>query len=142
MRTRPPFTEILPGLLYIGYARKAKRLRAAGIKAIVNVAIRSYDGRRRHLPLGDGFNSARRLLAVLACLERRIQRKQVPIYLHCSAARNRSPVVAALFLVKRRRFRSFRRALRFVKLVNPQTRPTKGMLLSARAAVRLLGGKA
>jgi hypothetical protein len=139
--TRPPFSEILPGRLYLGRARKAARLRAAGIRAIVNVARDRYDGRRRHLPLAEGFNEPRKLLAVVKSLERRLPRKQVPIYLHCIAGRNRSPVVAAVFLVKRRRFRSFRQALRFVQRAHPPTHPLPGMLASGRAAVRLLGGR-
>ncbi len=139
--TRPPFSEILPGRLYLGRARKAQRLRAAGIKAIVNVSDRRYDGRRRNLPLAEGVNDPRRLLAVVKSLERRLARKQMPIYLHCIAGRNRSPVVAAVFLVKRRSFRSFRQALRFVKRVHPPTDPLPGMIGSGKAAVRLLGGK-
>jgi hypothetical protein len=142
VKARPPFSKIFPGL-YLGRARKAARLRAAGIRAIVNVARDRYDGRRRHFPLAEGVNDPRKLLVVVACLERRLQRKRVPIYLHCIAGRNRSPVVAAVFLVKRRRFRSFRQALRFVKRVHPPTRPLPGMLASGRAAVTLiLRGKA
>jgi uncharacterized membrane protein len=138
---RPPFSEIVRGKLYLGRARKAQRLRAAGIKAIVNVSDRRYDGRRRHFPLAEGVNDPRKLLAVVKALERRLQRKQVPIYLHCIAGRNRSPVVAAVFLVKRGRFRSFKQALRFVKRVHPATRPLPGMLASGLAAALLLGGK-
>lgn len=139
--TRPPFSEIVRGVLFVGPARRAKQLRAAGMKAIVNVAYRAYDGRRRHLPLADGFNDPRKLLVVVACLERRLKRKQVPLYVHCRLGWSRSPVVAAVFLVKRRRFKSFRRAMRFVKRVHPSTRPTRGMLASGRAAALLLGGK-
>jgi hypothetical protein len=57
--TRPPFSEIIPGVLYLGGARKAETLRAAGIR-----------------------NDPQRLLAVVACLERRFRRRQVPLYLH------------------------------------------------------------
>ncbi len=142
MRARPPFSKILPGL-YLGRARKAARLRAAGIKSIVDVSGRYFDGRRRRFPLAEGVNPPRALLAVVACLERRLVRGQAPIYLHCIAGRNGSPVVAAVFLVKRRRFRSFREALRFVKHIHPATNPLPGMLASGRAAVTLiLRGKA
>jgi len=135
---RPPFSEIIPGRLYLGCARKAKKLRAAGIRFIVNVTHKRYDGRRRHLPLSDGYNAPQKILAVVMCLERRFARRQVPIYLHCRLGWSRSPVVAAVFLVRRRRFSSFRQALQFVKRVHPQTRPTRGMLASGLAAARLL----
>jgi hypothetical protein len=139
--TRPPYSAVLPGLVYLGRARKAARLRAAGVRSIVNISGRRYDGRRRNLPLAEGYNDPRKILAVVACLERRLQRKQVPIYLHCIAGRNRSPIVAAVFLVKRRRFRSFGQALKFVRHVHPATRPLPGMLASGRTAVLMLGGK-
>ena len=139
--TRPPFSEIIPGVLYLGGARKAETLRAAGIRFIVNVTHKRYDGRRRHFPLSDGYNDPQRLLAVVACLQRRLKRKRVPLYLHCRLGWSRSPVIAAVFLVKRGRFRSFRKALRFVKRLHPPTRPTDGMLASGRAAARLLGGR-
>ncbi len=138
---RSPFSEVIPGVLYLGGARKAKILRAAGIRFVVNVTHKRYDGRRRHLPLSDGYNDPAKILAVVACLERRLKRKQVPLYVHCRLAWSRSPVVAAVFLVKQRRFRSFRQAMRFVKQVHPQTRPTRGMLASGRAAALILGGK-
>jgi predicted protein tyrosine phosphatase len=139
--TRPPFSEIIPGVLYLGGARKAETLRAAGIRFIVNVTHKRYDGRRRHFPLSDGYNDPQRLLAVVACLQRRFRRRQVPLYIHCRLGWSRSPVVVAVFLVKRGRFRTFRQAVRFVKRVHPPTRPTRGMLASGRAAVRLLGAK-
>ena len=141
MRRRSPFSEIIPGVLYLGGARKAEILRAAGIRFVVSVAHKPYDGRRRRLPLSDGYNDPQKLLAVVACLERRLKRKQVPLYLHCRLGWSRSPVVAAVFLVKRGRFRSFRQAMRFVKRVHPSTRPTRGMLASGRAAVRLFDGR-
>jgi protein-tyrosine phosphatase len=141
MRRRPPFSEIIPGVLYLGGARKVEILRAAGIRFIVNIARKPYDGRRRRLPLSDGYNAPEKLLAVVACLERRLKRKQVPLYLHCRLGWSRSPVVAAVFLVKRRRFRSFRKALKFVKRVHRPTRPTRGMLASGRATGLILGGK-
>jgi len=141
MRQRPPFSEIIPGVLYLGGARKVEILRAAGIRFVVSVAHKPYDGRRRRLPLSDGYNDPQKLLAVVACLERRLKRKQVPLYLHCRLGWSRSPVVAAVFLVKRGRFRSFRQAMRFVKRVHPSTRPTRGMLASGRAAVRLFDGR-
>lgn len=140
MALHAPFSEIIPGLLYLGCARKAKKLRAAGIRFVVNVTHKRYDGRRRHLPLADGFNDPRKVLTVVACLERRLKRKQVPLYVHCRLGWSRSPVVAAVFLVKRRRFRSFKCAMRFVKRVHPPTRPTRGMLACGRAAALLLGG--
>jgi protein-tyrosine phosphatase len=139
--TRPSFSEIIPGVLYLGAARKAETLRAAGIRFIVNVTHKRYDGRRRHFPLSDGYNDPQKLLAVVACLQRRFRRRQVPLYIHCRLGWSRSPVVAAVFLVKRGRFRSLRQAMRFVKLVHPPTRPTRGMLASGRAATQLLGGK-
>ena len=141
MKRRPPFSEIMPGLLYLGAARRVEILRAAGIRFIVNITHKSYDGRRRHFPLSDGYNDPQRLLAVVACLQRRFRRRQVPLYIHCRLGWSRSPVVAAVFLVKRGRFRTFRQAMRFVKRVHPSTRPTRGMLASGRAAVRLFDGR-
>ena len=137
---RSPFSEIIPGTLYLGGARKVETLRAAGIRFVVSVAHKPYDGRRRRLPLSDGYNDPQKLLAVAACLERRLKRKHVPLYLHCRLGWSRSPVVAAVFLVKRRRCQNFGEAMRFIKRVHPSTRPTRGMLASGRAAVRLLGG--
>lgn len=127
-------SEIIPGKLYLGHARSIRVLRQAGMSSILNFARRDYDGKRRHFPIVESYReSSSKLLTAARMIHRRIKRGSIPLYVHCHAGRSRSPVIVALYLWKfRKQFRSFDRALLFVKERHSKTRPKRGLVQRAR----------
>lgn len=129
---RPP-SPIIPGVLYLGAGRPMRDLR--GFKTVINLARKPFDGERVHVPMHDGPNTPDEFAAAVRWVESSVVGRAAPVYLHCAAGHSRSPVVAALYLIRSGECRTWAAAFARVKLAHPPARPNARIVESALAAL-------
>jgi protein-tyrosine phosphatase len=99
--------EILPGALWIGNAgdvRDPERLLAAGVAAVINLAVEEPSPILPrstiycHFPLSDGVQDDQAILNAAIQTLASLLKNQVPTLVYCSAGMSRSPAVVAAAL--------------------------------------------
>jgi protein-tyrosine phosphatase len=116
------------------------RTRAPDVDFILNVQCRPIKG-ERHFPLRDsGSERPERLVAAVELLHSLMQRSSRGVYLHCAAGRNRSIVVAGLWLAWTQGH-SLHRALSIVKRRHPRANPNPALVNVGKLAMRTLRWK-
>jgi predicted protein tyrosine phosphatase len=133
---------VLVDQLAIGPAPRAERhldrLREAGISCVLSLC--SPIEATPHAGLGDGFRTSRYVLPdhragrlpTLAELEKAVGhlaelQQHGPVFVHCVAAMERSPLVCLAWLVRQHRM-SPERALDYLMQQHPGTNPLPGQL--------------
>jgi hypothetical protein len=99
--------EVIPGLLWIGNARDARRipeLLRTGITAVVDLAIEEppvvypREVLYARLPLLDGAGNSRAMIRAAVELTATLIEEQVPTLVACSGGMSRSPAIVAAAL--------------------------------------------
>ena len=90
---------------------------------MVNISLKNYDGKRRHIPLDVRRVNVKTVMKIVDDVVKKICKGKT--YLHCHAGINRTPVISALVLMRLGVFDDFDSALEYIKRRRPCVEPGK-----------------